>query len=134
MMAIDCRDRISGVHSNSAGNYVLSPFLQNADLQTPATVRAWLNARMAPGNPLPEVTYKRLRSFVPCVHTNWSRFYNQVEIDGWNHKLHFPVMRFETNIGPVQMGIEMHLITFMSSKNQISGFFLTKRKELTLEF
>lgn len=134
MMAINLRERIKNIPMTAGGNYLAAPLLLNKDLETPATVRAWLKARLTPGNPIPTVGYSDFKKYLGGVHTNWSTFYHHVEPEGCEQLQHFPVIRFDdSGSGPLPFGCEMHLITYQSNKNQLAGFVVTKRKELTLE-
>ena len=113
--------------------------LDNDDLETPLTVRNWLKDRLEPGKSIKKTTYADFKKYTGGVHTNWSTFYHHVEFEGWEQIVHFPVLRMEgQGFGIFPVGIEMHLISFVSGRtdgvNQMAGYVFTKRKELTMEF
>jgi len=140
MMAINLRERIESVKMTDGGNYLAAPMLDNADLETPLTVRNWLKKRLVPGNETKVVTYDDFKKYSGGVNTNWSTFYHHVETDGWKQVCHFPVLNMEgQGIGPFPIGTEMHSINFVCGRseegvNQVAGYVITRRKELTMEF
>lgn len=140
MMAINLRERIESVKMTDGGNYLAAPILENADLETPLTVRNWLKKRLVPGNDTKVLTYADFKKYSGGVNTNWSTFYHHVEMDGWKQTCHFPVLKMDVQgIGPFPTGTEMHLITFVCGRNeegvnQVAGYVITRRNELTMEF
>jgi len=133
MMAINIRERLPGTKMTDGGNYLIAPWLCHDDLETPVHVRNWLNKRITPGNGYPMLGYADFKPFIGGVFTNWSSFYHHVELEGCKQIIHCPVINMNSDVGPFKFGIEMYLIYFQCNKNQFAGYFVSKRKEMTLE-
>jgi len=115
----DLRGRLEGVHSDLAGNYLTGPAFRNADLATPATVRATLNKFLQPGYKWPAPTYAEYRKFGGAVHTNWCKFYHHVEPEGFTQVQHMPILNnFVWTVGPLTLGMAGVLITYVPNKGE----------------
>ena len=133
MLAINCRNRVEGIEDNDAGNYLTCPFLTKHDLETPLNVRAWMNKVTRSGNNYPKLNYSDFKHFMGGVHTNWSRFYHDVTVDGFKQLIHFPVIKMESQVGPIPVGIEINLVTFYCGIGKLAGYVVSKRKDICLE-
>ena len=130
-MIINLRDRIEGVNSNLAGNYLALVVLRNKHMQTPAECRKFLNNVLKPGYEWEIPSYKDYRKYIGGMHTNWSSFYHHVQPQGTEQVLHFPVVPDVSYIwSGVPVGGELDLITFRPNPGQTACFIFSRRRKL----
>ena len=111
MVAFDCRSRVPGVEQNMAGNYMTTPIMRKSDLETPKTVRNWINFVTEKGNSWSFPSYSEFRRFIGGINTSWVKFYHHVEPEGLEQVLHSGEKRREAG---------------KNSKNNFLGFFRLK--------
>lgn len=97
MMGMDCRNKIEGIGSDLAGNYVTALTMDPDTFATPATVRKMLSSKpyKTTGRPLPSCC----KWFVGgegkvnfSMVTNWSSFAgNLLQLEGCEMVIHLPV-------------------------------------------
>jgi len=133
MMAIDCRGKLDSIGKNDGGNYVTTPFLSSSDLETPLQVRSFMNKVLRPNNKYQKLDKSDFKHFMGGVHTNLAKFYHHVEPDGFKQLIHFPVVQIEEKLGLRRLGIEINLVTFACNRDQLAGYVVSKRKDLSLE-
>jgi hypothetical protein len=132
-MVVNFRNRIEGITTDMAGNYHQLPMLYNKDMQTPLTVRTWLNNIMNPGYEWKFPTKAEFKKYLGGVNTSWTGFYHHIEPQGLSHVAHFPVYPPQSAAG----GQELDFIVFKSGKDasgvdEISVNILSRRPEITM--
>jgi len=132
-MPVNFRNRIEGITTDMAGNYHQLPMLYNKDMQTPLTVRTWLNNIMNPGYKWKFPSAKEFKKYLGGVNTSWTGFYHHIEPQGLSHVCHFPVYPAQSAMG----GQELDFIVFKSGKDEsgkeeTSVNILNRRPEITM--
>ena len=56
--------------------------MRKSDLETPKTVRNWINFVTEKGNSWKYPSYSEFRRFIGGINTNWVKFYHHVEPEG----------------------------------------------------
>lgn len=134
MFLVNCRNRVPGVQMNMAGNYLMLPIIKSRDMENAGAVRTWLNKVMKPGFDWEFPSYKEWRKCVGGVNTSWTGFYHHLDLEGFEHVMHFPVeIDLETELGPAWFGKELNIISFFSNPGQVSCLVYTRRKDVTFE-
>merc|ERR1712071_748245 len=119
MIAVNCRNRVSGVTNNHAGNYLISggPLLSNKDMKTPETSRNWIKNMSKPDfswKTPDSIKVENSQAFVGGLVSNWSSCYKHVDIPGFSHKLHLPVLTIQFRIS------DMFCVVFNSGENDLA--------------
>jgi len=135
MLAFDCRSRVPGVEQNMTGNYITAPIMRKLDLETPKTVRNWINFVTEKGNSWKYPSYSEFRKFIGGINTNWVKFYHHVEPKGLEQVIHFPVFAdLDIRLGlGIPLGNELNIIIFKSGKEDISCYMYSRRDDVTIE-
>jgi len=129
-LIVTTRDRIPGVSDKNAGNYVMCPLLRTADFKSPYGIRKALNRFVQPGNPWKSYTKEGLQKYLGGTHTNWARFYHQIEVPGYTQKFHMPAVDPYMKLPDgriVASGVTV--ITFVPNKGELASMIITRRPE-----
>lgn len=132
MIAVNCRNRVSGVSNSHAGNYLTAggPLLFNKDMDTPESSRNWIRNISNPNfswKTPNSIKVEHSQSFVGGLVSNWSSCYKQIEIPGFTHKLHLPVFTMRLKI------MDMFCVVFKSGKDDLAMMLVHGRDEITKE-
>ena len=135
---VNFRNKIAGIDNNMAGNYFQMPMLYNSDMESPLTVRNWLNRVLNPGYAWKFPTSKEFKKYLGGVNTSWTTFYHHVEPKGLKHAGHFPVYPEQERMCGISMGQELDFIVYKSGKDDqgrenITCCILNRRPEITKE-
>jgi len=94
-MGCNNRNRVSEITNKNAGNYLNAILLDREDMSSPAKHRERLE-KVLKGQGMTEVPPVRKFWFgYKALSTNWSGFYLQNDLPGFQETLHQPVMDFE---------------------------------------
>ena len=133
-MAIDLRERVPNVERNCAGNYLIGPPFRTDQITSPRKVRESLQAYLKPGYEWTPTTYGDFRRFGGAIHTNWTKFYHEVKLDGFEQVIHMPVIRdLGTRVGPIYLGLAICMITYVPNKGETAALIVMNHKGLTHE-
>mmetsp|Transcript_30234 Transcript_30234/g.34841 ORF Transcript_30234/g.34841 Transcript_30234/m.34841 type:complete len:430 (-) Transcript_30234:352-1641(-) len=97
-MAINFRNRVSGAESSDAGNYEAVLVLDKGSYSTPTQVRQavqnYNKDATATGrkDPLPGVWEALKEPRLLGQLSNWTSFFDQLEVPSWTQELHLPVL------------------------------------------
>ena len=121
VMAINCRNRVTGITSELAGNYESVVAYRPADYAEPALIRKSLSCfhRQVTG-PLPSVFQSLFLKRVSII-SSWSTFFHQVELADCTHKAHFP----HISQSDTPCLFDVHVI-FNVSKDQMACWSCTR--------
>ena len=110
-LVINCRNRIEGLNSNLAGNYLYaSPFTCHDNI-TPSSIRQSI---LDFGKPSANIHQKSDGQSSVSLLSSWTRLYHHLEFEGCRLKLHLPLALHDEN--PLTDGLG---ITFMIDKDTI---------------
>jgi len=135
---INFRNKMEGITTNMAGNYFQLPMLYNSDMESPLTVRNWLNRMLNPGYAWKFPTSKDFKKYLGGVNTSWTSFYHHVEPKGLRHAGHFPVYPEQESMMGISLGQELDFVVYKSGKDDqgrenITCCILNRRPEITKE-
>jgi hypothetical protein len=135
MIPINLRNKIEGLNSNLAGNYLGVPMIRNKDLETPKTVRTWLNNVCAPGYEWRYPSKKDFQKYLGGIVTNWAGFYHHVEPKGSKQVFHFPVVPpVVYSYGGLPIGAELDVVIFKPNQSETAVMLFSRRRNLNDDF
>ena len=130
-IAFTLRNRIPGVTFEKAGNYITGVTARKSDLENPAIFRSFVNSRMNPGKSWKFPTAEDRADFSGGASTNWSSFYNHLEIPGYQQIMHVPV---PDEMVAVYNGLELcaDLVQciYQVNKNEIGVLLISGREDV----
>merc|ERR1712066_33708 len=94
-VAVNLRDRISGITNDLAGNYLNVIMTDKASMKSPATHRKCIYDTLKKRGAIKSPTGMQQFSGLKAMSTNWATFYQPVEIAGFKEIFHHPILDYK---------------------------------------
>ena len=128
-LVINLRERCAGVTKLHAGNYSIMPSVVCDDLSDPVQIREWLNKILQPD--LLNWSYPKLTKGIKIgMSTSWVQFYEQVELPGYEHKLHMPILRpFPAHPDGLELSFDFMTIVFVPNRGKLGLLIVSSQND-----
>jgi len=134
VMPVNLRFRIPEIEHNRAGTYLGFPPFRAHQMESPQKVREALQNFAKPGYSWTAPSmFEYFKSGV-YGHTNWVRFYHEVELEGLQQVIHMPMFNVPAvRVGPLQINFNVFLITFVPNKGELAVMVQSLDRRITLD-
>ena len=128
LMTINMRNRLPEIHEDMAGNYEIVGLLRRPYFESPEIFRErWTGIMCKKLSPTGPPSFQDILKHTGCnITTNWATFYHEINLTGFRHCFHLPVVNPRTlcsKFAGVPMTSECWMILFKMCRNQHAIIF-----------